>query len=428
MKTTLKEEQPYTTRMSVLLDHDDLAEHVRKARELAQKDLEVDGFRKGNVPDDIALKHITDEHVREAAMQLALEASFSRAVTEQKWDVAKTEELKVTKNTSDELSYTVLVRIWPSIELGDLSRCAVERKNVSVSEDRMKQGLETLQNMRSTFLDKEGSVADGDRVEIDFSATKDGKAVPGAEGKSHPLVVGGSTFMPGFEEELIGLRAGDRKEFDITAPKDYAYPELAGNMLHFTVLVNKVQIVMRPDINDDFAKQLKYENVETLKKAVRDSVLAQEMTKERDRIRMAIMDSLLSDTNVPSPDFLVKEETEMMVRRFEQDLASKGLGLDMYLARLSKTRDDLTKQWQTEAERQVRMSLVVRQIIKDQQIAPDESEVQATMKDTISRMSGQEGFSEESLDMDALKRSVADRMVTEKALAYLEKSCAKDSA
>ena len=425
MQTTLKEEHPYSIRLTVSLDKEDLAEYVRAAREAARKDLAVDGFRKGNVPDDVAEKHISDDQLREAALQFALEGSFSRAVQEQQWDVAKTEELKVTKNTPEALTYSVLVRVWPTVALADLSQCTVEPKTVSVTEEQVDQGLETLRNMRASFLDKEGPVAEGDRVEIDFSATKDGKAVPGAEGKSHPLVVGGSSFMPGFEEQLIGLRAGDRKEFDLTAPEDYAYPELAGKTLHFTVSVGKVQLVMRPEVNDEFAKSLKYESEASLRKAVRDSVQAQEAAKERDRIRLAIMDRILGATDVPAPDFLVAEETEMMIRRFESDLATKGLGLDLYLARLGKTRDELRGQWQDEAIRQVKMSLVVRQIIKDQHIMPGEDEVEASVQDAVARLSKQEGFSEEALDMTALRRTVADRVVTERALAYLEQTCVK---
>lgn len=423
MKTTLKEESAYTIRLTVSLDKDDISEHMRSARQQASKDLSVDGFRKGNVPEDVASEHLSDDHIKEAALQLALEDSFSRAVREQQWDVVRTEELKVVKNSPQELSYTVLVRLWPPVQLGDLSRFSVQRKSVSVSDEQVNEALDTLRNMRATFLDKEGPIADGDRAEIDFTATKDGKPVPGAEGKNHPLIIGGKTFMPGFEEHLVGLRAGDRKEFDLTAPKDYAYQELAGNTLHFAVIVGKVQLVMRPDITDDFAKELKYDGVDSLKQAVRESVRAREQAKERDRIRLAIMDSVLGQVVAPSPEFLVTEETEQMIRRFESDLQSKGLALDLYLARLNKTRDDIKKQWKGEAERQVRMSLVIRQVIKDQRIVPENEEIESTLRDTLGRLSRQDGFSEDALDTDALRRTIADRIVTEKALTYLERTC-----
>lgn len=425
MKTTLKEEQPFTVLLTVSLDEADLKAYVRDARELASKNLKVDGFRKGKAPDNVASEHLSDEQLREASLQIALEDSFSKAVQEQKWDVARTEELQVKKNTPTELSYAVRVRLWPNVELGDLGRFAVQRHEVVVNDESLKQATETLLNMRATFMDKEGSVAEGDRVEIDFSASKDGKDVPGAEGKNHPLVVGGKTFMPGFEEQLIGLRAGDAKEFNLKAPDDYAHSELAGSTLHFTVTVKKVQLVMRPEVNDEFAKSLKYDNVDALNVAIKESVRAQEAAKERDRIRLAVMDAILDETKMSTPDFLVQEETEGMLRRFEQDLQSKGLGLELYLARLNKTRDDIKKQWKEEAERQVRMSLVLRQVIKDQRIMADESEVESTLTDTLGRLSNQEGFSQEGLDMDALRRTVADRIVTEKALAYLERACAK---
>lgn len=424
MKTTLKEQSPFSMELTVSLDSDELGTYVTQARKQASQGLEVNGFRKGKVPEDVAKEQLSDGQLREAALQFAMEESFSKAVSEQKWDVAMTEELNVKKNTPEELTYTVLVRLWPNVELGDVKQFSVPRKPVTVDDAKFTEAVDTLRNMKASFLVKEGAVAEGDRVELDFSATKDGKAVPGAEGKNHPLVVGGSTFMPGFEEQLVGLRAGDTKEFDLTAPKDYAYTELAGSTLHFMVTVNTVQIVMRPEVNDNFAKTLKYDSVDALNTAVRESVLAQERIKERDRVRLAIMDTILSGIDIATPDFLVEQELEQMVGRFETDLQSKGLGLDLYLARLNKTRDDIKKQWKKEAERQVRMSLIVRQVIKDRRIVPNEADVESTLKDTLARLSGQEGFDPGSVDMDALRRTVADRIVTEQALGYLEQSCA----
>lgn len=423
MKTALKEESPFTVLMTVSLDAGELTEYVDKARTVASKDLSVDGFRKGKVPNDVASLHLTDEQIREASLQIALEESFSRAVQEQKWDVARTEELTVKKNTPQELTYSVRVRLWPNIDLGDMSRFAVEHRQITVNDEKITEAMDTIRNMRASFMDKEGPVAQGDRVEIDFSAAKDGKPIPGAEGKSHPLVIGGKAFMPGFEEALVGLRAGDTKEFDLTAPKDYAHPELAGQKLHFTATIKKVQLVMRPEVNEEFAKSLKYDNVEALNKAVKESVRAQEVARERERVRLAIIDAILAQVDAPTPEYLVHEETEAMIRRFENDLQSKGLGMDLYLARLNKTRDDLKKQWKKEAQRQVRLSLVLRQVIKDQRIMADDSEVESTLKDTLGRLSGQEGFAQETLDMDALRRTVADRIVTEKAFAYLERTC-----
>lgn len=428
MKITTEEKGDHLVALTVSLGADELAKQVERTREQFAKEISIDGFRKGKAPDEVASQHISDERLKETALQASVEASFSDAVQEQGWDVAKTGDLKILKNTPEELMYSLLVSVWPTFALGELSRFGVARQSVKVTDEQIQEALDTLRNMKATFLDKEGPVADGDRVEIDFVAKIDGKPVPGGEGKNHPLVVGGKTFMPGFEEQLIGLRKEDSKEFELTAPKDYSHPNLAGKTLHFEVTVRTVQIVMRPEINDELAHALKFDNVEALKQAAQESVAVQERAKERDRIRLAVMDKVLADVTVPTPDFLVQEEVEQMTKRFEQDLQAKGLGLDLYLARLGKGRDELKLQWKDEATRQVRMSLVVRQIIKEQKIDVGEQEVDAMLKDTVSRFTNQEGVPQDALDADALRRTIVDRMLTEKALAHLERVCARSEA
>jgi len=423
MKTTLKEQQsPWTLAVTVSLDEGDLSGHFSAARKELAKELAVEGFRKGKAPDDVASSQLSDEKVRQAALQIALEKSFSDVVRQQNWDIARTEELQVLKNTLEELTYSVMVCLWPQVDLGGVAEVTVARKEVLVGQEQMEEALDTLRNMRASFLEKEGPIAQGDRVELDFRATRNGVAVPGAEGNAHPLIVGGKTFLPGFEEELVGLRTGDRKEFDLKAPDDYPYREIAGATLHFEVTVSKVQLVMRPEINDAFAKELKYENTEALREAIQQSVQAQERTRERDRIRLAIMEAIITKAELPTPDFMVTEETDRIIGRFEQDLQSKGLGLELYLSRLGKTRDDLVSQWQGEAQRQVRMSLIIRQVIKDQRLTADTEEVEQTFRDTLGKLSGQEGFNEQEIDAEALRRTVADRIVTEKAFAYLERT------
>ncbi|HXV26638.1 MAG TPA: trigger factor [Candidatus Paceibacterota bacterium] len=423
MNASVATKEDHVFLLTVTLAGDELAGFVSRARDMLAKELQVSGFRKGKVPKDMADKHLPDARVREAAMEMAIEDSFSRAVAEQGWDVAKTDGLNVTANEPGRLAYTVNVFVWPAVNIGDLSEVSVSRRPVEVTDEQVSEALETLRDMRATFLVKEGAVAEGDRAEVDFRSSIDGVPVPGGEGMNHPLIVGGRTFMPGFEEQLIGLRAGDRKEFELTAPEDYANAELAGKRIRFEVTVRTVQLVMRPEVNDDFARSLKLPDAGGLRDAVRQSVKAEQTVRERDRVRLAAMDAILGKTDIPAPAFLVAEERERMIRSFEQSLQEKGLGLDLYLARMNRTRADLQTQYSREAERQVRISLVLRCIIRDQRLEATGQEVDAMLQDTLSRVAGRDGSVPEGVDMDALRTTVADRIVSEKALAYLERTC-----
>ena len=151
METTLKEKSPYSVQLTITLHADELGTYLAQAREQASKGLALDGFRKGKVPADILKEKLSDDQLREAALQFAMEESFSRAVAEQKWDVATTEELNVKKNTPEELTYTVLVRLWPNVELGDLSRFSVERRPVVADDAKISEAMDTLRNMKASF-------------------------------------------------------------------------------------------------------------------------------------------------------------------------------------------------------------------------------------------------------------------------------------
>ncbi len=429
MDIAKKEIDQFTLDATIKLERTELEAYIKEATEELAQHVKLDGFRKGKAPKDLVEKSLDPAAVRQEALEHALGDSFTKATVQEKWDVMRTSDLKLIKNDADGLEYSIRVQLWPAVVLPDLETVKIERRTVEVSDKEIQEALDTVLNMRATFLDKTGPAAEGDRVEIDFDAKTGGEPIEGGQSRNHPLVIGGKNFMPGFEEALIGLSAGDKKQFTLTAPADYYEPKLAGKKIDFEVTMHRVQAVLKPAADDAFAKSLgRFENLDQLKGNLREGIYNEKNDKERQRLRLAILDGIIEAAKVPAPAGLVKEELDDMIHRFGDDMRARGLELPMYLAKLKKTEDDLRKDWQSEAERQVRIRLVLRQVSKDKGIAVGEQELEAAVQDTIGELMRGGQLSESQVDPERIRNALAERILTAKTLDFIEGVCAAEPA
>lgn len=424
MHISKKHINPETVEATISLEKEELAAYLLEATEALSGQVTIEGFRKGKAPKELVEKQIDPALIRAQALEVALEESFTKATEQESWDVMRTTDLKVLKNDANALEYSVKVVLWPAVTLPDLATVKVPRRASEVSAPEIDEALDTLRNMRATFLDKTGSAVEGDRVEIDFDAAVGGKPIEGGSSRNHPLVIGGKSFMPGFEEELIGLSAGQKKEFSLTAPKDYYEPSLAGKQVDFTVTANRVQAVLKPAADDAFAKSLgSFENLDQLKDNLREGIIREKDAKEHQRLRLAILDAVIAAATVPAPQALVAEELDSMVHRFSDDLKGRGIELPMYLARLKKTEEDLRKEWHGEAERQVRIMLVLREVAKDKNIMVPPQELDDAIKNTVTELM-RAGHQQDQIDLERLRSALAQRIMTDKTLEFIEGVCA----
>jgi trigger factor len=319
----------------------------------------------------------------------------------------------------------VQVHVWPAVTLPDLETIKVERKPIEVSDAEIDEALDTVRNMRATFLDKVEAAVTGDRVEVDFDASINGTPIEGGTSRNHPLVIGGKSFMPGFEEELVGLAAGQSKQFTLTAPKDYYEASVAGKKVDFSVTMRKVQSVLKPAADDAFAKTLgNFNGLDQLRVSLREGIANEKQAKEKQRLRLAILDAIIEKSSIPAPESLVKSELDDMIHRFGHDLQGRGIELSMYLARMKKTEDDLRKDWYAEAQRQVRITLVLRTTAKQKSITVTPEEVESALNETITELIRQGQVTEDQVDPQRIRNALAERMLTDRTLDFLEGICA----
>lgn len=425
MNITTKVADPSTLTATITLDASELGHYIEAAKKQIAQQVTVEGFRKGKAPQHLVDKQLNTDVIRTEALELALEGSFTEAVVKEKWDIIRTTDLKVEQNDATGLRYSVQVHVWPAVTLPDLETIKVPRKEIEVSEQEIDEALDTVRNMRATFLDKIEAAVVGDRVEVDFDASTGGAPIEGGSSRNHPLVIGGKSFMPGFEEELVGLKAGDAKQFTLTAPADYYEPAVAGKRVDFSVTMRRVQSVLKPVADDAFAKSLgNFTAMEQLRVSLREGIANEKRSKEKQRVRLAILDAIIEKSDVPAPETLVKSELDDMVHRFGHDLQGRGIELSMYLARMKKTEDDLRKDWYAEAQRQVRITLVLRTTAKQKSITVTPDEVEAALNETIAELIRQGQVTEDQIDPQRVRGALQERMLTDRTLEFLEGACA----
>lgn len=426
MQSNLKKLNNSQVKATVELDHKDLERYLSKAESILGSNLEIKGFRKGKAPRDLLKKHLDQDHARSLALEIAIEESLSDFIKDSSLDVFDTSQLLIEKNDPVQLKYSVLLDLFPEVVLVDLEKVKVKRRDVNVGEKEVENALETIKNSKSNFIGKDDSetAEEGDRVEIDFEVSENGQIIEGGVSKSHPLIIGGQSFIAGFEERLVGMKKGEEKSFFLTAPEGYFHKNIAGKNLNFKVKMNDIKKVVRPEIDDNFARSLgRFAGLAELRESIREGLAQEKKVKESHRTRLEILDNIIDRSKIEVPQSLVAKQLDTMVSDFDRALHEKGLELGLYLARLGKTQEELRKDWTKDAEKQVKISLILRKLTKEINIEASQEEVQALAGQVIqSAMAGETGQAD--IDPAKIKEDIASKIVNEKTLEYIEACCA----
>lgn len=408
------------------LDRGDLQKFIDKAESILGGDLEIKGFRKGKVPKELLKKNLDQGNVRDLAVEIAVQDSLSDVIKNSSLDVLNTSQLSVENNDATQLKYSILLDLFPEVALADLGKIKVKKQDVRVEEKEVQDAIEIIQNSRANFINKsdDETAEEGDRVEVDFEVKKDGQLIEGGVSKNHPLIIGGRNFIPGFEDQLVGMKKGDKKSFSITAPEDYFYKDVAGKSLDFNVRMNDIKKVIKPEVNDNFARSLgRFAGLAELREGLRGDLMQEKKMKESHKLRLEILDNIIDRSKIEVPGGLLNKQLDIMVSDFDRTLHEKGLELSLYLARIGKTQEELKKEWTKDAEKQVKISLVLRRIAKDLKLEASQEEIEEMANRVIqSAVAGGEA-NRADINPVEIKESIELRIVNEKVLEYIESHC-----
>ncbi|MEK7076482.1 MAG: trigger factor [Patescibacteria group bacterium] len=424
MNHTLKKIDQNQKELVVELAKDDLKTYIEKTESEFGKGLQLDGFRKGKAPKDLLKKNLDAKQVLESALDLAMKDSLTQIMDKEKLDVLNVSKMEIKENTSDKLVYKVILTLFPEIKVQDFSKLKVVRRGIQVDQKDIDNTLETIKASRSILRDKEGTVANSDRVEVDFEVRHNGQILEGGISKNHPLIIGGKNFMPGFEDNLLGMKKDEEKTFSLVAPNDYYVKKIAGQKLDFTVKINNVKSVELPKVDDEFVKGLgSFKDMGQLMDSIKDGITEEKRQKEKQRVRLEIINHVIKNSSILIPEVLISQQLDSMMGNLDRDLHANGMELGLYLAQMGKTQDELRSQWRDEAERQVKIVMVLHKIAKDNKISASHEEVDEALSATVQSMIMKGEADKSNLDVEGLRDNISSRIINEKVFDFLERIC-----
>lgn len=392
------------------------------------KEIKVEGFRAGKAPRKMVEQKVGTAAILEDAANKAIQKTFEEVVKEKKLDVIgapKAELIKLAEG--NELEYKITAAVVPSATMKPwkdaIKKINKENKDkkVEVSDEDVDKEIQGIANSRVQLLKVEREARDGDSVLIDFQVKREGVPIEHGTSKNHPLVLGHGVFVPGFEENLIGMHTGEEKEFELTFPEDYHDKNLAGKPAHFTVKINEVQERKTPEVSDEFARSLgKFEDLAALKKNVLEG-MTEERTKEaKEKLRAAFVEELIAKAEVEIPEVLIHQELHKMLGEFDMQLNGMGMTMEVYLEQIKKTPQDIEKEWHPQAEKRVKAALALEEVVKEMEIEIPSEEIEAEMNKTIAQYKKIKDV-EKNVDLSKLYAYIKGTMQNEKVFEMLEK-------
>lgn len=396
----------------------------KQAIEYFGKDIKIDGFRPGKAPQKMIEEKIGSEKIMTEAAERAVKKSYVDSIMKNKIEAIGEPKITVTKIAEgNDFEYKAEISVLPKIILGDYRKQVKEIKKPvpkEIKAEEIQKEIEAIRGSRAKLVTVSHEARKNDRVEIDFQVLIDGKEIPGGTSKNHPLTIGESYFIPGFEEKLVGMKANEEKQFELTFPNDYHKKELSGKQAVFKVTMKIVQEKDLPEINDDFAKGLgKFENLDKLKASLKEGLDMEQKKKNEEKWRQDALEKIIADIKIEVPDILLKGEIDKMLAEFEQNIASMGMNLEKYLESAKKSLEGLRKDWQEPALHRIKAALALQEIARLENISPESSEIEEELNKTLAYLKKQADV-EKDLDMERIYNYTKGVLTNEKVFQFLE--------
>lgn len=416
--------------LTITASAEELSPYVRKAAAHLSQEHAIKGFRPGKAPIEVVEQVLGTERVLHEALDRAVPRFFVRAVLEHEIEALGKPAVSMTRASRQEgAAFTARVAVLPQVTLGELSAITVEQRPVSVSDEEVERELTRLAKMRSQFLDVARPAQLGDTVRVDFRLTTAGKLLEGGEGTKVPVHLGEGYFLPDFEQKLVGIAAGDQREFTVRFPDDFRDKQLAGNTVHAHVKAHAVLRRVLPAIDDAFAKGLgKFADLKELRQKLRENLHQERAAREEERRHGELADKLAATaTFAPIPAVLIDREVDRRVAELREMLALQQKSLEEYLRERQKQLAQLRDELRPAAERRVKVGLALRAFAEQEQISADETEVAEKVQAYLNRFATPTE-ARAHVDVEDLREHLTYLLRNQKAMARLEQKVTLTSA
>ena len=377
LKEENKKENKNRHEVNVKITGDDWNKALDKIFTKKQKTAQVDGFRKGKVPRDVYEKKFGKESLYLDAADEVLPNAYQKAMDDSKLEPVVQPEVDLKSIGEDGVEFTFKIITKPEVKVNKYKGLNIKPEKVEVSEDEINHELGHLLERYTELVPKEGSAEKGNVAIIDFEGFKDGVAFDGGKGENYSLELGSNSFIPGFEDQIIGMKAGDEKELNLTFPEDYHVKDLAGAPVVFKVKVNEVKEKKQRELDADFFDDLGMEGIdseEKLRKEIKESIKAQKEMDAENKYVDALLEGVSKNVDVDIPEEMVNEEVDRLMDRFKQQMKMQGLSLDMYYQFTGSDEKQLRSQLEKEAFNNVLYRLMIDEIKVIEKVVISEEE------------------------------------------------------
>lgn len=381
MKSVVKKLPKSLVEISIEVSADELIPFLKKSAEKISATAKIEGFRPGKAPYGIVKAKFGEMAILQEAIDDIIIKTYYEAIKENKLVTLGQPQIDVEKAAPENpFAYKATVTVLPVVKLGDPEKISLKREEIKITEEQIQKIILEIRSMRAKEEKIERAAKLGDLVKLDFNVYRDGVPIENGQSQNYSLLLGENRFIPGFEDNLIGLSAGAEKEFKLSFPEGYHEKSLAGKPAEFKVKINEVAEIIKPEFTDDFAKEIsggKFPTAAELKENIRANLQQEETNKQEKRLEAEMLEALAKASEFEDlPEMLVHEEIHRMLHELEESVARQGLKFDDYLSAIKKTAETLEKEMEPQAELRVKTSIIAREIYQEQkmEVTPDEVE------------------------------------------------------
>ncbi|TCL68526.1 trigger factor [Hydrogenispora ethanolica] len=375
--------------LGVTADTEEIKEALAESYKKVVNKVNLPGFRKGHIPRSVLEAHFGKSVLYEEAMEILVTKGYLQALNEMDLNPIDQPKLEMTEAFVEDqpFQFKLVMEVLPEVELGQYKGLEIEKAPVEIGDEQVEERLKSLQERHAELVLSDKTVLEnGQFAVIDFEGYIDGKPFAGGAAQAYTLEIGSESFIPGFEEQLVGMKVGEEKELQVTFPNDYPREEFAGKEATFKVVLKEIKVKEVPAIDDEFAKSIgDFEDVAALKADLKAKMTTSAEQEAEVRFQQAAIDKAVENAQVEVPETLIKREMEDLLHRFEHNLTYQGLTLEKYQEYSNKGKEEIMEDFRPEAVKRVKTDLVLNSVAKAEKLEVTEEELTEKLQELATR-------------------------------------------
>ncbi len=409
-------------KLSFVVEAEKFEEAMKKVYTKTAKYFNIPGFRKGKAPMQLVERQYGSEIFYEDAFNELVPEVYDAAIKENNVEAVSKPNIDITQmEKGKDLIFTATVQTKPEVKLGKYKGIEIKKIEYNVSEEDINHEIGHMQEKNSRLVSVDDRpVENGDITVIDFEGSVDGVPFEGGKAEGHELEIGSNTFIPGFEDQIIGMKVDEERDIKVKFPDEYFSKDLAGKDAIFKIKLHEIKKKELPKLDDEFAKDVsEFDTLEELKNSIKEKIDVENKNKEKYETEEEAIKTVCENTEIDIPSGMIEVEIDNMIKDIEGRLSYQGLKLEQYLQMVGKTEEDMRKEFEDQAKKSVKSRLVLEAVVKAEKLEASEEEVGEKIKEMAKQYNRPE---DELLANEQLRSYIAESMKTEKAIEFIVKN------